>query len=170
MDFKQIIRMALDEYYEELLKALDGLSPAERHFQPGTESHHIDFVVWHMARVEDSWVQGFARQTEEVWTREGWHEKLGIPAKDNGFGYTADQVIKLPEFELDDLIAYYDSARRETFLFLDTLSTEELDRCPHPERRPDYSIGRMFSHIIVEEAQHTGQVGYLRGLQRGLNK
>ena len=89
---------------------------------------------------------------------------------DDGFGYTAYQVTNLPRFALDDLMAYYDSAGRETFGFLDSLSAEDLDRCPQPERRPDYSIGRMFSHMIVEEAQHTGQVAYLRGLQRGLNK
>ena len=32
------------------------------------------------------------------------------------------------------------------------------------------TIGKMFSHVIVEQAQHTGQVAYLRGLQRGLDK
>jgi uncharacterized damage-inducible protein DinB len=170
MDFKKIIRMALDEYYEELLRALAGLTPQERRFQPEPESHHIDFAVWHMARVEDGWIQGFARHTEQVWTHNGWHEKLGISAKDSGYGYTADQVTNLPRFEIDDVMAYYDSARRETFGFLDDLSAEDLEHCPQPERRPDYSIGKMFSHIIVEEAQHTGQVAYLRGLQRGLNK
>ena len=170
MDFKKIVRMGLEEYYEQLLKALDGLTAEERRFQPDTGSHHIDFTVWHMARVEDGWIQRFARQTEQVWTRERWPEKLGIPAADNGYGYTADQVANLPRFDLDDVMAYYESARRETFGFLDGLSAEDLDRCPEPDRRPDYSIGRMFSHIIVEEAQHTGQVAYLRGIQRGINK
>lgn len=169
MDFHKIIRMGLEEYYEQLLKALDGLTPEERRFQPDPGSHHIDFAVWHMARVEDGWVQRFARQTEQVWTLEGWHEKLDIPEAGNGYGYTADQVANLPRFELDDVMAYYESARRETFGFLDSVSAEDLDRCPDPEQRPDYSIGRMFSHIIVEEAQHTGQVAYLRGLQRGIN-
>ena len=170
MDFKKIIRMGLEEYYEQLPKALDGLRPEERRFQPDPGSHHIDFAVWHMARVEDGWVQRFARQTEQVWTREGWHEKLGISEAGNGYGYTADQVTNLPEFDFDDVMAYYESARRETFGFLDGLSADDLDRCPEPERRPDYSIGRMLSHVIVEEAQHTGQVAYLRGLQRGINK
>lgn len=39
---------------------------------------------------------------------------------------------------------------------------------PDPERRPGYTVGRMFSHLIVEESQHLGQVAYLRGLLRGL--
>ena len=43
--------MALDEYLTELRRALDGLTPEERRFQPSPDSHHIDFAVWHMARV-----------------------------------------------------------------------------------------------------------------------
>ena len=170
MDFKEIIRMALDEYLEELRKAVDGLTPEERRFQPSPEAHHIDFTVWHMARVEDDWVQRFAQRTDTVWKRDGWPDKLGLPERDSGFGYTAEQVAGLPRFDLDGLMDYYDSVRRETLRFLDGLTAEDLDNCPHPERRPGYTVGKMFSHVIVEEAQHVGQVAYLRGLQRGLNK
>ena len=170
MDFKEIIRMALDEYTQDLRKALDGLDPEERRFQPGPEANHIDFTVWHMARVEDHWVQRFAQRVDTLWEREGWHERLGLPEKDTGFGYAAEQVAGLPKFSLDDLMAYYDSVRGETLRYLDGLTAEDLDRLPHPERRPGYSIGKMFSHVIVEESQHVGHVAYLRGLQRGLNQ
>ena len=121
MDHRQIIRMALEEYYEELTKALDGLTPEERRFQPGPDSHHIDFVVWHMARVEDVWVQGFARDVEPVWTRDGWSDKLGIPPNHGGYGYTAEQVRDLPRFDFSDVIEYYESVRKETFAYLDTV-------------------------------------------------
>ena len=168
--FKQIIKMALEEYLEELGKALDGLTPEERRFQPTPEAHHIDFAVWHMARVEDDWVQRFARQTDSVWIQEGWHDKLGLPEKDSGFGYDAEQVANLPAFNFDDLMAYYDSVRTATLGYLDDLAEETLEVCPQPARRPGYSIGKMFSHVIVEESQHVGQVAYLRGLQRGINK
>ena len=170
MDFKDIIRMALDEYLAELRKALDGLTPEERRFQPGAEAHHIDFAVWHMARVEDDWVQRFVWRTDTVWQRDGWHEKLGLPEKGSGFGYTAEQVAGLPRFDFDDLMAYYEAVREATLQYLDGLAQDDLDGCPQPERRPGYTIGKMFSHVIVEESQHVGQVAYLRGLQRGINK
>ncbi len=85
MDFKGIIKMGLEEYSEELNEALEGLTPEERRFQPGPESHHIDFTVWHMARVEDDWIQGFAQSTDRIWNREGWPDKLGLPARGNGW-------------------------------------------------------------------------------------
>ena len=168
--FKQIVRMALDEYLEELRKALDGLTAEERRFQPTPEAHHIDFAVWHMARVEDHWVQEFARQTDTVWSRDGWHEKLGLPETGSGYGYTAEQVAGLPAFNFNDLMAYYDAVRAATLKYLADVPEHHLEATPQPARRPGYTVAKMFSHLIVEESQHVGQVAYLRGLQRGINK
>ena len=170
MDFKDIIRMALDEYLSELRRALDGLTSEERRFQPSPEAHHIDFAVWHMARAEDDWLQRFARRSDTVWKRDSWPSRLGLPERDSGFGYTAEQVAGLPRFDIDELMTYYDAVREETLRYLDGLSQADLDTCPDPEGRPGYTIGKMFSHVIVEESQHVGQIAYLRGLQRGLNK
>ncbi len=170
MDSRKIVRMALEEYYEDLTRALDGLTTEERRFQPGPESHHIDFTVWHMARVEDSWIQGFARDVEPVWTRDGWSDKLGMLPNEGGYGYSADQVRELPRFDLADVIDYYECVRKETFAYLDTLDADDFDHVPGRGYQPEMTIGKMFSHLIVEQAQHTGQVAYLRGLQRGLDK
>ena len=170
MDFKDIVRTALDEYLGDLRKALDGLTPEERRYQPAPGSHHIDFVVWHMARVEDNWVQRFARGADTIWQSDGWDTRFGIPARDGGFGYTAQQVAALPHFDLDRMMAYFDSVRRATLSYLDGLSQPDLESCPQPERRPDYTVAKMLAHLIVEEAQHTGQVAYIRGMQRGLGR
>jgi uncharacterized damage-inducible protein DinB len=170
MDFKHIIKMALNEYMDELRKALEGLMTEERRFQPGPDSHHVDFAVWHMARVEDDWLQRFAQRTDSIWLRDGWDKKLGLPEKDSGFGYSAEQARNLPAYDMEEMMAYYTSVREETLRFVDGLTQDDLDKCPHPERRPGYTIGKMFSHVIVEESQHVGQIAYLRGIQRGLNK
>lgn len=167
MDFKDIVRQGFDEFLDELKKALDGLTPEERRFQPSPDSHHIDFAVWHMARVEDDWVQRFARREPTVWQRDDWHTRLGMPERDSGFGYTAEQVRDLEAFEMDRMLEYYDAVRVETNAFIDSLSEADLATEPHP-RRPGYTIAQMFSHVMIEEAQHVGQVAYLRGMQRGL--
>ena len=170
MDFKDIIQMALGEYMDQLRKALDGLTPEERRFQPAPQAHHIDFVVWHMARVEDSWINRFAQRTDQIWTRDGWFQRFGIPEDGHGYGFTAEQVADLPRFDLDEMMAYADSVRRETLRYLEGLTHDDLAISPGPDVRPGYTIGRMFSHVIVEESQHVGQVAYLRGIQRGLNR
>ena len=169
MNCKDIVRLALDEYMSELRKALDGLTAEERRFQPSPDSHHIDFAVWHMARVEDGWVSG-TQSIDLVWQTEGWPQKLELPEDDGGSGYTAEQVASLPEFDIDDMMAYYDSVRRETYRYLDGLSNADFDSVPFPENYPEHTVGKVFSHVIVEESQHVGQIAYLRGIQRGLNR
>jgi len=168
MDFREIVRIGLDECLDGLRKALAGLTADERRFQPSPDANHIDFIVWHMARDEDVAVQGMAQRTTQVWQREAWYQKLGLPAADDGFGYTVEQVASLPLFPIADCLAYYAAVRQETLRYLATLTPADLDRCPDPERHPGYTLGRLFSHLIVELSQHLGQVAYIRGLQRGL--
>ena len=170
MDFKDIIQMALDEYMGDLLNSVDGLTDEERRFQPTEESFHINFAVWHMARTEDGWVQYFSHRTDDLWQRDSWFEKIGLPERDEGYGYSAEQVANMPKFDLRGVLDYYEAVRRETNKCLDSIDAATLDHVPHPERLPGYTVGKMFSHIIVEEAQHVGQIAYLRGTQRGLNK
>ena len=169
MDFKSLIMLGFDEYLTDLKGHLTGLSEDERRFQATPESNHIDFIVWHMARVEDDFLQRFAQQRSTVWQRDDWHGKFGLPERDSGFGYTAQQVAELPPYDMGDMLAYYDAVRVETYAFLDSISESDLGRKPHP-RRPEYTIADMFSHVMIEEAQHVGHVAFIRGIQRGLEQ
>ena len=111
MRFHDIIRMGLQEYYDELRQAVDGLTYEERRFMPGPDSHHIDFTVWHIARVEDAWINRFAKQAEDqVWDRGDWAIRLNLPVSvirgfgpESGWGWSGEQVRNMPEFEPDDL-------------------------------------------------------------------
>jgi len=170
MDFGDIARLALEEARDGVLSALDGLTAEERRFQPGPESHHIDFVLWHIARVEDNWIHAFALQADSVWEREGWQFRFGMPAKGGGTGYTPDQVAGFPEFDLYEMLAYYTAVRESTLRYIDGLAQDDLDSMPDIQRRPDYTIADMLGHLIVEQSQHMGQIAYLRGMQRGMNK
>ena len=168
MNFKDLIRFGFDEYLDYLKKALSGLTSEERRFQPTPESNHIDFTVWHMARVEDDWLQRFAQRTTTVWQRDKWHDEVGLPEKESGFGYTAQQVAEMPEFSMNRILDYYEAVRIETYKYLDSITESDLGTEPHP-RRPGFTVAEMFSHLMIEEAQHVGQVAYIRGMQRGLD-
>ena len=167
MDFKDLIKIGYDEYLDDLKSHLSGLTVEERRFQPTPESNHIDFIVWHMARVEDDFLQRFAQREPTVWQRDDWHGKLGLPERESGFQYTAQQVAELPDFDMDEMLAYFDAVRVETYRYLDSISESDLGSEPHP-RRPGFSVAQMFSHLMIEEAQHVGHVAYIRGIQRGI--
>jgi hypothetical protein len=48
----------MSEYLEDLKLKLDGLTEPELRWQVGLESNTIIWLVWHMARVEDNWING----------------------------------------------------------------------------------------------------------------
>ena len=169
MDFKDIVHKGFDQFLEELKKSLETLTPEERRFQPSPDSHHIDFVVWHMARVEDDWVQRFAQQNPTVWQRDDWHTRFGMPERESGFGYSPEQVRDLPTFDMDQMLEYFDAVRVDTNAFLDAMSESDLSTEPHP-RRPGVTLMDMWGHVMIEEAEHLGQVAYIRGIRRGLDK
>ena len=164
MTVNELIADALDKEDGFLRAALDGLTPAELAWQPAPGANSIGWMLWHMVRVEDMWIQFFAQFRSELWESDGWHEKFGLPTRDNGFGHTAEQVDNFPRLDLAAFLEYRAAVRAATLAYLDTLGAADLAIVPR-ERRPEMSLGAMFRQIIGELYQHTGQIAYLRGLQ-----
>lgn len=164
MTVNELIADALDKEDGFLRAALDGLTPAELAWQPAPDANSIGWMLWHMVRVEDMWIQFFAQFRPELWESEGWHERFGLPTRDNGFGHTAEQVNGFPRLDLGEFLEYRAAVRAATLAYLDTLGADDLATVPR-ERRPEMSLGAMFRQIIGELYQHTGQIAYLRGLQ-----
>ena len=164
MTLNEFIVDALDKENGFLLEALDGLGPDELAWQPAADANSIGWILWHMVRVEDMWVQFFAQFETELWETEGWHEKFGLPTRDNGFGHTAEQVNNFPAIDLAEFLRYRSAVRQSTLAYLDKLTPEDMERVPR-ERRPEMSLGAMFRQIIGEMYQHVGHIAYLRGLQ-----
>ena len=70
--FKAALRSGLEEYLEKLQVAIEGLTPAELHWQPTMDTNPIAWLVWHLPRVEGSWLSRLRDGTPQVWTNEGW--------------------------------------------------------------------------------------------------
>ena len=102
----------------------------------------------------------------EIWEREGWHEKFGLPTRDNGFGHTPEQVAGFPALDLQELLQYGKAVRAGTLEHLRGLSAEDFDVVPR-ERRPNLTVGSVYRQLLGEFFQHQGQIAYLKGLKRG---
>lgn len=157
---------------QRILKmAVDGLTQEELAYQPDKESNSIGFILWHQIRAEDVMIQGMILQKPELWETESWCTKLGFPegTAEDGGGYTAEQValFRVPELKL--LMDYGDAVRAQTLAFIHDLTPEKLDEVV---KSPvfEMTVGKTLSLLVCELALHTGQVSYLRGLQRGINK
>ncbi len=169
-NFKSAIRSGLVEYMEGLEKALDGLTADELRYQPALHANFIEWIVWHMARVEDRWVNLVLRQDEDIWVKRGWYRRFGMDQDDYGREDTASKMRAMPQTDINEMMEYYKEARVITLDHLDAMTAEDLERVYlHPRRGIEVTGAWVLGHILVEESQHLGQVAYLRGMMRGIN-
>jgi len=168
--FRDPIKSGLNEYYGKLKESVTGLSPEELMWQPDPESNHILWTVWHMARVADRWANSTVLGNEELWIRDGWAAKLGMPEDRYGRGETPDQVSDFPSIAIELVLEYSDASQTSLLGMIDALEQSDLDRDVFaPYRNESLNIGWILGHILAEESQHLGQIAYIRGIQRGFN-
>ena len=88
--------------------------------------------------------------------------------------------------DVKDLLAYSEMVRKNTLEYLKGLKPKDFDKKVNlppppasmtvagnaPPRRPPFEpiVGSMLMHEVTELAGHAGEISYLRGLQRGLDK
>ena len=166
MDAKQIIIASLNQSKRYLDRALEGLTQEDIAWRPTDECNSIAFILWHTAQVEDFFVNRVLQRKGRLYDEEGWAEKLGTPADETGYGYTAEQVCAWPVPELQVLHAYADAVHKSTMEYLEQLSPEKMLELARPDRPPD-TIGGVLSRITTEIALHAGQIDYLHGQRRG---
>ncbi len=165
MTLNEFIEDSFAKELEFLMEAVDDLTPQELAWRAGPEANNINWILWHMLRVEDMWIQFFIKRETEIWERDGWNEKFGLPTRDNGFEHTPEQVANFPILDLQQLLKYGESARAATLEYLRGLGPEDFQEVPR-ERRPEMSVGQIFRQIVGEFYQHQGQISYLKGLIR----
>ena len=166
--FRDSVKSGMSEYLGELKEKLEGLTEAELRWQASLDTNTIIWLVWHMARVEDNWINGVIAGGDSVWDSGGWAVKTGITSEGNGYSNTMDEVRALHEVALSDLLAYYDAVRDVAFGVIDRMSDDNVST-EFSRGGRTITWGWILGHVIVEESQHLGQVALIRGIIRGLN-
>ncbi|MCH7735895.1 MAG: DinB family protein [Chloroflexi bacterium] len=165
MTLNEFIEDAFNTEHEYLMDALRDLTPEELMWRAGPDANPIGWILWHMTRVEDMWFQFFVQRQTEIWERDGWNEKFGLPTRDNGFDHTLEQVANFPAYDLSEMLAYGEAVRAATLSYLKTVTPEQMNEVPR-EARPEMSVGRIFRQVVGEIYQHQGHIAYLKGLAR----
>ncbi len=170
MEATEAILRSLEKSQEYLMKALDGLTQEEVAWSPRIECNSIAFILWHIARLEDFFVNGVFQHESEVYEAEHWRDKLGTSAKETGFRYTIERLQYWPVPKLEDLLEYAKSVRDKTLSFLKSVTLEKLSEVTVRPNRPPETVGQRLVLFTTDIAMHVGQIAYLRGVQRGLDK
>ena len=171
MSVKEFIREAMQLTRKDLLDNIRDLTAEELAWRPAPHSNSIGFLAWHITRVEDGWIQRPIQRKLHLWVADKWAERFGMPEeqRDMGYGYTVEQLqaFKTPSLEL--LLGYSQAVRDATLAFLDTWdpASDAIEvRAPWGTM----TVATTFQQLIWELNQHGGQIAYVKGIQRGLQR
>ena len=171
MQLKLFVQGCFEQHYNAMMRAVDGLSPAEMAWTPNDQCSSIAFLVWHYGRTLDRWLHTRIKGDAQVW-EDGWAERLGrAPAveSDTGYGFTVDDLKAYEAPDTAALLEYAAKVRQESVEFFGSLSDSDFDDMivTNP-RGGTMALAVMCQQLLWEFNQHGGQIGYLRGEQRGL--
>jgi len=143
---------------------VDGLDEDQLAHRPGPDANPIGWLVWHLTRVQDDHVADVAG-IEQVWTAQGFHEKLGLPfdASDIGYGHSSEQVGRV-RVDAERLAAYLAAVHEQTLGYVRGIGPDDLDRVVDDRWDPPVTLGVRLLSVVNDDAQHLGQAAYVRGL------
>ena len=186
MEMKDLIQDGLENSKRVLDRTLDGLTPAELKWQPRPDANSIGLILFHSIRSEDRLIH-ILQSKPQLWESENLYQKFNKKIEDGGAHYTVEQVAAFVVPDLKDLIAYAEAVRKNTIEYLKGLKPKDFDKKvnlfpppvpmamppgsparPHPPFNP--IVGSMLMHEVTELAGHAGEISYMRGLQRGMDK
>ena len=172
MELKAFIKGCFEQHYNAMLRAVEGLNPAEMAWTPNDQCSSIAFLVWHYGRTLDRWLHTRLKGDAQLWQYGDWAERLGrAPAVDGdtGYGFTVDDLKAYKAPDSSALMEYVAAVRQESVEYFASLSESDFDgmEVVNP-RGGTITLAVMCQQLIWEFNQHGGQIGYLRGEQRGL--
>jgi len=180
MDLKIFIKETIDDHRKRVFAVIRDLTLDEMYWKPKADTNPIGFLFWHISRVEDRLTTSFVQGKQEIWISDKWHEKMNLSVEGTGLGYSLDELDRFPKLDQSLLTEYFNLVRKSTIEYLNLVPEKDFDlvleRMPFPEYKPaiqyfkGFTIARTFRQLIGELDQHLGQISYIRGIQKGMNK
>jgi uncharacterized damage-inducible protein DinB len=164
MNVSELLADALDRVHEQVPGIVEGLSDDDLAWRPDPDTNSIAWLVWHVTRVEDDHVADVAG-TGQVWTDDGWAQRLGLPfpVEAHGYGHSSDDVARV-RASADVLAGYARAVAERTASYVATLGEADLDRIVDTRWDPPVTLGARLVSVVNEVNQHVGQAAFLRGM------
>ena len=183
METRELIQSGLRNVSRNLDRILDTLTSAELEWQPRPDAGSIGLIFFHLTRYEDVILQGRIQAKTELWESGNWYRKFGKDTGDNGSNYTEEQVAAFVVPKIEDMLSYAGEVRKATLEYLDGITSDDFDRKlalparpappggrPSGTPRPQPTVGSMLLMSVTHSSQHDGEISFLRGLQRGMDR
>jgi uncharacterized damage-inducible protein DinB len=129
MNVTQLFLLRYNVLYEFWLGTIWKNVPEQKmRKRPHPNVNSIAWNLWHLTRVEDSAVNRFIADCEQVLDSGGWMQRMKVPLRHNGFGMTFPEVDDLSRtVDLKALHGYSGAVQSRTREVVNQLSPESLD-------------------------------------------
>jgi len=167
MNAIELVISSLEENTGYVEDAIKKLTPEELSWSPKPHSNTIAFLMWHLARVEDTWINRFLQDGKNIYETENWYQKFNTSPEDSGIFFDVAKLKAWPVPSLSLLKEYAAAVRKTTLAFLKTLDEKQLD-VPRDFGWMKGTVGWALSHLVSEVGEHSGQIGYIKGIMKGI--
>lgn len=117
-------------------RLFDRLSEAQLRCRPHPAVNSVAWVVWHMARAEDTGVNRYVVDRAQVFDEGHWGERMKLTVRYHGGGMTDPEATALSQrIDLPALRAYYNVVRARTVEVAQQLTPDQLDEIPNSRER-----------------------------------
>ena len=147
--------------------AVDGVAPDRLLESPVPGTNPIAWLVWHLARVQDSHIAELLEpEQEQLWATGDWAGRFGLEPDpwNTGYGHSAGEVATVRPDSPRALLDYLDAVSERTNDFLGKLVPADLDRVVDRRFTPAVTLGVRLVSVADDCLQHAGQAAYVRGL------
>jgi uncharacterized damage-inducible protein DinB len=146
-------------------RIVDGLDEAQLTARLDPDANSIAWLVWHLTRVQDDHVADLAG-TEQVWTKDGWAERFGLPFEDGaiGYGQSSDEVGQVRGVPAELLAGYHDAVHAASVRYVQGLTDADLDRVVDTRWDPPVTAAVRLVSVLSDDLQHAGQAAFVRGV------
>ena len=86
------VMWALERNWDMVANALEGLDDATMNRRPADHSNSIAWILWHMNRVVDIFINTRLQSSPELWVRDGWHQKYSMSEKSHIVGASSGDI------------------------------------------------------------------------------
>jgi len=159
-----LLHRSFDDLHVALREDRAGVDPAWLWWQPAPGLNHIGFLWWHLVRDEDT-VLSYLAKEPELWTGEGWNERFGLEAKDQGTGLDPSRLESF-RYDWEGFAEYAEGVWARTLPILDRLTEGALEAPAWPGS--DWNVAQqLVEGCLCHSWMHLGEIRSLMGLQGG---
>lgn len=168
MDAKTFIKMEIEGLDRQYKRVLDGLTQKEIEWQPACGCNPIGLILLHVFQAEDSFMN--EDKSQMLWQKGKWCEKLALdPKTETAHFKTPDDVNAFKVPKLAKMLAYGAAVRRQTLAKANKIKPADLEGTV---KMPwgDLPKAARWSMVSGHATSHLGEMSYIRGIQRGMDK